>query len=87
MGRLSAAMSDQFQIFEVFLERRRRGAWRWSVCSTEGKVIMQGSDNSRPAARYNANRALLLLLLTAPYRSNRHRISDGSGYAFLGRQR
>ena len=77
-------MRDKFQIFEAFLEKRRRGAWRWSVCSAEGKVIMQGSDISRPAARYNANRALFLLLLTAPYRLKRPGMSDGSGYAFLG---
>ena len=30
--------------------------------------MMLGSESSRPAAKYQANRALLLLLLTAPYR-------------------
>jgi hypothetical protein len=32
---------------------------------------MQGSEGSRPAAKYQANRALFLLLLSAPYRSIR----------------
>jgi hypothetical protein len=30
---------------------------------------MQGSESSRPAANYKADRALFLLLLSAPYRS------------------
>jgi len=30
---------------------------------------MQGSEASRPAAKYKAHRALFLLLLSAPYRS------------------
>jgi hypothetical protein len=29
---------------------------------------MQGSESSRPAAKYNANRALFLMLLSAAYR-------------------
>jgi hypothetical protein len=29
---------------------------------------MQGSERSRPAAKYKADRALFLLLLSAPYR-------------------
>ena len=32
---------------------------------------MQGSESSRPAARYQANRALFLLLLSAPYQSRK----------------
>jgi hypothetical protein len=39
------------------------------VCTTEGAVVMQGSESSRPAAKYKAYRALFLLLLSAPYRS------------------
>jgi len=30
---------------------------------------MQGRESSRPAAKYRAERALFMLLLTAPYRS------------------
>ena len=32
---------------------------------------MHGSESSRPAARYQADRALFLLLLSAPYQSIR----------------
>lgn len=35
-------MQGRFQIFEAILERRRRGAWRWKVCSAEGDVIVRG---------------------------------------------
>lgn len=54
-------MSDRFPTFEVTLKKRRRG-WRWSVCATEGKVLMIGFELSRIAARYKANSALFLLL-------------------------
>jgi hypothetical protein len=30
---------------------------------------MRGSESSRPAAKYKADRALFLLLMSAPYRS------------------
>jgi hypothetical protein len=62
--------SDQFQIFEVILKKRRR-KWLWSVSATDGDAVIVGSESSRPAAKYNANRALFLLLLSAPYRSIR----------------
>jgi hypothetical protein len=60
--------SDQFQIFEVVLKKRRR-KWLWRVSTTDGYALIEGSESSRPAAKYNANRALFLLLLSAPYRS------------------
>jgi hypothetical protein len=60
-------MSDRFQFFEVFLKQRGR-RWLWSLCTTEGSLLMTGSRNSRPAASYEANRALFLLL-SVPYRS------------------
>jgi len=62
-------MQNQFQVFETIFERRRRGAWRWKVCSAEGDVVVRGLDISRRAARYSANRALFQLLLSAPYHS------------------
>src|SRR5438105_3364185 len=61
------AMPDRFQTFEVILRKRGR-KWRWYICTTEGMVIMQGSEGNRTAAKYQADRALFLLLLTAPYR-------------------
>ena len=62
--------SDQFQVFEVVLKKRRR-RWLWRVSTTDGDTSIEGSESSQPAANYNANRALFLLLLSAPYRSIR----------------
>jgi hypothetical protein len=59
-------MSDRFLVFEVLVKKRGR-KWRWGVCTSEGKLVMQGSETSRPGARYEADRALFLLLLTAPH--------------------
>lgn len=61
-------MSDRFPIFDVVLEQRRR-TWIWSVRTTEGTLVMTGSRSSRSAARYEADRALFLMLLNAPYHS------------------
>jgi hypothetical protein len=61
--------SDQFQVFEVVLKKRRR-KWLWRVSTTDGDAVIEGSESSRPAAKYNANRALFLLLLSAPYRTS-----------------
>src|ERR1700751_5428472 len=62
------AMSGQFPIFDVALKKRGR-KWSWAVSPTDGAPLMLGSESSRPAARYRANRALFQLLLTSPYRS------------------
>src|ERR1700722_5467127 len=67
---LETVTSDQFQIFEVGLSKRR-GKWLWRVSTTDGDAVIEGSESSRPAAKYNAHRALFLLLLSAPYRSIR----------------
>ena len=68
---VALAMPDnQFPVFEVALEMRRR-RWEWRVSTSKGDVVMQGSESSRPAANYKANRALFQLLLSAPYRSSR----------------
>jgi hypothetical protein len=80
-------MQDQFQIFEAVLERRRRGGWKWFICSAEGEVILRGFDMSRPAARYSANRALLQLLLYAPYRSKAPKTPTRASFFGLGRTR
>jgi hypothetical protein len=60
-------MSNQFQIFEAVLKKRGR-KWAWAVSTNEGKVVMRGAESSRPAANYEATKALLLLLLSASYR-------------------
>ncbi|QOZ51280.1 hypothetical protein XH90_07705 [Bradyrhizobium sp. CCBAU 53338] len=59
----------EFQFFEVALAQRRRRTWAWSIRTSQGEVVMRGRGASRPAAKYQADRALFLLLLTAPYRS------------------
>jgi hypothetical protein len=58
----------EFPIFELALTRRRRRKWGWRVRAAQGEVVMQGWEASRPAAKYQADRALFQLLLTAPYR-------------------
>src|SRR5258707_15534418 len=66
------AMPDQFPVFEVILKKRRR-SWKWCLYTTEGQVVMEGSERRRPAAKYKADSALLLLLLGAPYRGSERR--------------
>ena len=61
---------DQFPVFELVVQKRGR-MWRWRVCTTEGAVVMDGSESNRTAAKYRADRALFLLLLSAPYPSIR----------------
>src|SRR6516164_3743819 len=74
------AGSDQFPVFDVTVRRRGR-AWRWSVSTSDGGIVMRGSEGRRSAAAYQANRAIFLLLSAAPYQLNRfvrHRAdSDG----------
>ena len=64
----AGAMSDRFQLFEVLVKRRRR-RWWWSVRTTDGALVMDGSTSNRLAARYEAHKALFLLLQSAPYQS------------------
>jgi hypothetical protein len=50
-------MPDQFPVFERLLKKRGR-VWRWCLCTTEGKVVMHGTESNRTAAKYKADRAL-----------------------------
>ena len=59
-------LAHEFQTFQIALSKRGK-AWRWCVCTVEGRVVMGGTERSHRAARYNANRALFLLLLTSSY--------------------
>jgi hypothetical protein len=63
-------MTGQFQTFEAIVRKRRR-TWRWYICTAEGDLVMLGSDSSRLGARYQANRALFMLLLNSPYRASK----------------
>jgi hypothetical protein len=67
MPREAFAMPVRFPTFDVSLKKRGR-KWRWCVYTTEGTALMQGSEGDRTAAKYQADRALFLLLLSAPYR-------------------
>ncbi len=69
---LGIDMPDRYPLFGIELNKRRR-KWRWRVCTAEGEAVMQGAESSRAAAKYQANKALFLLLLTAPYQSVRLR--------------
>jgi hypothetical protein len=79
-------MPDQFRIFERHLKKRGR-LWRWRLCTTGGTVVMHGTETSRIAAKYKADRALFLLLLCAPYQSTRPSDRRGSGDDRFGRSR
>jgi hypothetical protein len=61
---------DQFPVFDTTVRRRGR-AWRWFVSTTEGVVLMSGSERRRSAAAYQGRRALFLLLSAGPCRSIR----------------
>jgi hypothetical protein len=77
-------MPKHFPVFELLLKMRGR-VWTWCVCTTEGQVVMQGTESSRPAAKYKADRALFLMLLCAPYQSARLSDCDGTGYNRSGK--
>jgi len=59
-------MPSQLPVFRSLLKKRGR-AWKWSVCTADGRVMMEGSESRRISASYKANRALFLMLLCAPY--------------------
>jgi len=59
--------ADRFQMFEMSV-RKRRKLWLWSISTAEGGAILEGSASNRPAAKYSADRALFMLLLSAPWK-------------------
>jgi hypothetical protein len=63
-------LDNRFSVFEAILDKRGR-RWNWRIHTSEGDLVMQGSESSRRAANYKADRALFLLLLSAPYQSMR----------------
>ena len=60
-------MPHRLPLFEIRLRKRGR-ACKWYLCTIEGHIVMQGSEGSRAAAKYQANRALFLMLLASAYR-------------------
>jgi hypothetical protein len=63
-------MPDPFPTYEMFLKKHGR-TWKWRVCTTNGDVMMRGSESNRSAARYKANSALFLLLGAARYQTSK----------------
>jgi hypothetical protein len=55
-------------LFGFVLSRRTRGRWDWRVYDDSGLTLMVGRGTSRAAARYQAERALFLLLISAARR-------------------
>jgi hypothetical protein len=49
---------------EVIVVKRRR-SWEWQLRDQSGGLIMGGREKSRPAARYQGNRALFMVLATS----------------------
>jgi hypothetical protein len=79
-------MPPEMPVFEALLEKRGR-AWRWRVCTAEGRVVMAGTERRRISARYEANRALFLMLLCAPYASIHPGANDGRRRSHSDRSR
>jgi hypothetical protein len=61
--------------------KQRGRRWLWEVRTTERTPVMTGSGSSRSAASYEANRALFLLLSSAPYRLSIRRFKPIKGHA------
>lgn len=76
-------MPHELPLFEIQLRPRRR-ACRWYLCTPEGRALMQGSEASRAAAGYQANRALFLMLLASASPSAK---LAGRGRTLSGRSR
>jgi hypothetical protein len=51
-------------LFEVEIVQRRL-RWDWCLRDRSGKIVMEGREKSRVAARYHSGRALFLLLLVS----------------------
>lgn len=62
------AADDGYTAFDIVLKRRGRGRWNWSVRTADGHAVMYGSESSRGRARYQAARALFLLLCASASR-------------------
>jgi hypothetical protein len=59
---MNVEKEDRFAGYDIMLKQRGRSRWKWAVCAAGGEVVMSGSEWSRSAARYKAERALFDLL-------------------------
>jgi hypothetical protein len=55
---------------EIEITKRSSMTWKWRVYNLAGETLMSGRERTRPAARYQAYRAIFLLLATTRNRSN-----------------
>jgi hypothetical protein len=55
-------------MFDMTLSKRRRG-WEWRVGDSSGNTILGGREAKRAKARYQAERALFLLLINETARA------------------
>ncbi|GLR91850.1 hypothetical protein GCM10007857_85680 [Bradyrhizobium iriomotense] len=53
-------------MFDVRIAQRGRKGWEWRVIHSDETLLMRGRNRTRPEARYQAYRALLLLLAAQP---------------------
>ena len=60
----SSAIRAELPTFEIQL-KRKRVRWEWLVSARGGDPMMRGSEASRAAAAYKANRAVFLLIATS----------------------
>lgn len=59
---MTSADEDGFFGYDIALRRRGLGRRKWVVVAAGGEVVASGSECSRAAARYKAERALFSLL-------------------------
>ena len=54
----------------------RKGKWEWQVHNRQGKIILQGWENTRAEAKYQSARALFLPLMVP---NPKFRATENSG--------
>ncbi|MDN4987125.1 hypothetical protein QY049_28595 [Bradyrhizobium sp. WYCCWR 13022] len=64
-----ATATEHPSCYDIVLNPRGRGRWKWAVRRAGGEILMSGSECSRAAARYKAERALFLLLSASASRA------------------
>ena len=81
-GSDSNAIRGELPTYQIQI-KRKRVRWKWLVSTLGGDPMMHGSEASRAAAAYAANRAVFLLIATptanckSALTRNRERIGGG----------
>ena len=63
-------------MLELIVIKRRR-SWDWRVHDQNGKIVAGGREKTRPAARYHAYRALLLVIAMGARAADLSALSPG----------